>query len=198
MTTESFLDRLAAPTPTPGGGAASARVGALGCALLRMVTGITLGKIPDGERPPELEAAHRQTEDLLERLAKLEADDAAAFDAFIAAVRLPKSTTAEREERRRARAAAAVRAASAPLGTLSAVRDVLQLADTLNELSHTTPLRAESDLRVGAELARAAARGAALNVEANLPYLDESTAAQLTAECESTAAEIERLYARVV
>ncbi|MGZ9226741.1 MAG: glutamate formimidoyltransferase, partial [Anaerolineales bacterium] len=40
----SFIEELAAPTPTPGGGSAAAYSGAMGAALVAMVAGLTIGK----------------------------------------------------------------------------------------------------------------------------------------------------------
>src|SRR5262245_10689914 len=40
----SFIEELAAPTPTPGGGSAAAYAAAMGAALVAMVAGLTIGK----------------------------------------------------------------------------------------------------------------------------------------------------------
>ena len=42
MDLANFMDDLRAPTGAPGGGAAAAVSGAMGCALFQMVAGVTL------------------------------------------------------------------------------------------------------------------------------------------------------------
>ena len=173
---DDFAEKLAAATPTPGGGAAAARVGLYACSLLRMVTGITLEKIASGKvnasaGTSDLQASADAARELGKRFEALEIEDMAAFQAFLTALRLPRGTDEEKEERSRARREAAARATEAPLATLEASRDVLSLCGQLQELSKTTALRAESDLAAAVELANAAYRVAELNIRVNLPEL---------------------------
>jgi len=173
---DDFAEKLAAATPTPGGGAAAARVGLYACSLLRMVTGITLAKIASGKAPAsagtsDLQASAEAARELGARFEVLEVEDMAAFQAFLTALRLPRGTEREKEERSGARRAAAARATEAPLATLEASRDVLNLCKRLLDLSQTTALRAESDLAAAVELANAAYRVAELNIRVNLPEL---------------------------
>ncbi|WP_297027890.1 cyclodeaminase/cyclohydrolase family protein, partial [Thermoplasma sp.] len=41
---EDFLEKLASPSPAPGGGAASAFVSIVGASLISMVSQLTIGK----------------------------------------------------------------------------------------------------------------------------------------------------------
>ena len=186
MSPDSFSERLASPTPTPGGGAAAARVGLYAACLVRMVVGITLK--PSSSRkaqlPPEatakLEAILAEAEELSLSFEKLEPQDVAAFEAFLQACRLPRSTPQEREAREGARFHAALQATQVPLETMERSLQVLELAKKLGEISRTTPLRAGSDLRAAVELSHAAFRVAELNVSENLPNLvpDEASRAR--------------------
>ena len=60
QTLADFLEALAAPTPAPGGGAAAAVSGATAAALVEMVAGLSLKKVPESAdvaldgRKPEL------------------------------------------------------------------------------------------------------------------------------------------------
>jgi formiminotetrahydrofolate cyclodeaminase len=186
MSPDAFPERLASPAPTPGGGAAAARVGLYAACLLRMVVGITLKRTasPGKAQPPpeataELEAILAEAEDLSLRFEKLEPQDVAAFEAFLQACRLPRSTPQEREAREEARLRAALQATAVPLETLERSLQALELARKLAEISRTTPLRARSDLRAAVELSHAAFRVAELNVSENLPHLapDEASGA---------------------
>lgn len=217
---DSFAERLAAATPTPGGGAAAARVGLYACSLLRMVTGITLAKLsqnqsgapgaPGAPRAPgspsdtaavspgiaagEIQAALDASVALGKRFHALEKEDMAAFQSYLDALRLPRGTPEEKEERRRARAAAAGSATDAPLSTIRAARDALLLSSRLQELSRSTPLKAESDLGAAVELAMAACRVAELNVRVNLPELTPEKREEVLKEWRSLSEQTGRLY----
>ncbi|MCK6460382.1 MAG: cyclodeaminase/cyclohydrolase family protein [Planctomycetes bacterium] len=72
MATPSLLDRLASPTPSPGGGSAAAHVGAVGAALVAMCTGLA-----------GLEEARARAEQLRRDLEALVEEDAAAFAEYL-------------------------------------------------------------------------------------------------------------------
>jgi len=207
--TDDFADRLAAATPTPGGGAAAARAGRHACALLRMVTGITLrppargGKTagnPDGGLE-EVRDAAALAERLQETFESIEAEDIAAFEAYLAALRLPRATPGEAAARRDAKGRAAERATEAPLRTLRAALETLRLAGRLADISRKTPLKAESDLGVSIELAAAAFRAAEMNIRVNLPEVPADRRAAIEREWKEREAELDptyRLVRRVV
>jgi glutamate formiminotransferase/formiminotetrahydrofolate cyclodeaminase len=73
MSSPSFLDRLSAPTPSPGGGSAAAYAGAMGAALVAMCTGLS-----------GLAEARARAEELRRDLEGLVEEDAAAFSAYLA------------------------------------------------------------------------------------------------------------------
>jgi formiminotetrahydrofolate cyclodeaminase len=118
-------------------------------------------------------------------------DDANAYDAFIQAMRLPKSEEHEREERGRAMSAAAEHAAEVPLKTLRAITAAAEAARLLTGRSLVS---AASDLDVALRFARAAGLSAAENVEANLPFIDDpETRATLANQTAASVAALERL-----
>jgi len=150
----------------------------LAASLLRMVTSVSLAKAPaDTERGAtagfwtRVEGIAAEGAELAVRFRELEAADMAAFDAFIVALRMPRSTDEEAEARRQALVAATRRATDAPLSTLVACLEVLALADQLLTVASDVRLRAEADLGGAVELAHAAFRAAELNVRVNLPGL---------------------------
>ena len=197
-TTDDFAERLAAPTPTPGGGAAAARVGVLGCSLLRMCTGISLEKIGDDAPQPErdtLKQAQSNATALSRTFRSLGEADVAAFDGFIAALRLPRATEDEVRTRDAARLAATEEATRVPIETAAACRDLLNLATEVTTAGQTIRLRAASDLTAAVEFARAAFRAAELNIDANLPYLDDAGRTQAAERRAALRSEIEGLYA---
>ncbi len=197
MNEADFAERLAAPTPTPGGGAAAARVGLLASSLLRMVVGLTGKKVEATAAAAELEVVAGQAESLSERFRALEAADIEVFERFMEALRLPRASEEEKERREVARRDAAARATRVPLDLLGTVVATLKLARSLQDLAGRAPLAAASDLTCAVEFARAAFRAGELNVDANLPYLEASVAARAREERERLREELEALYAEL-
>jgi formiminotetrahydrofolate cyclodeaminase len=191
QTLTDFLAALAAPTPAPGGGAAAAVSGAAAAALVEMVAGLSLKKNPDGADAALQQRTVVQMATLRAELLTLADDDANAYNAFIQAMRLPKTEEHEREVRGRAMSAAAEHAAEVPLKTLRAISAAAEAARLLTGRSLVS---AASDLDVALRFARAAGLSAAENVEANLPFIDDpETRASLANQTAASVAAIERL-----
>jgi formiminotetrahydrofolate cyclodeaminase len=166
----AFLDALASPDPTPGGGTAAAVGGALGVALLMMVAGLprTRGNT-DAERVQlgETRAALAGARD---RLLTLADTDTAAYNSVTAAYRLPKSTDEEKAARKQAVQQAMRAATDAPLDILRVVAEAMAHAKAVAALGNPS---ASSDVRVALELLEAAGAGASANVEINLTSLQD-------------------------
>lgn len=90
-----FTDALASANPTPGGGAAGAMAGAMGCALGLMAVQTTLKRknTPDEYRAP-LEKSLHNLEPLHAQLKDFIMQDAAAYEAYLTAAKLPKENPA--------------------------------------------------------------------------------------------------------
>jgi len=190
QTLSEFLTALAAPTPAPGGGAAAAVSGAAAAALVEMVAGLSLKKSPDGADAALQQRTVAQMATIRGELLTLADDDAAAYDTFIQAMRLPKVEESEREERSRAMSAAAERAAEIPLQTLRAITSIAEAARLLTGRSLVS---AASDLEVALRFARAAGLSAAENIEVNLPFIDNpETRATLSNQTAASVAALER------
>ncbi len=176
----AFCDRLASADPTPGGGTAAAAAGALGAALVAMVARTTIGKKKFADRQAAMEGIRDEADGLRGDLLALAEADARAFDAVLAAYRLPKGTP-EDDARRAAAIQEATRGATAaPLAACRMARRVLGLARQVAAEGNPS---AASDAGVAGLLAAAAARGALLNVRINLPQLaDAAERAQVEAQ----------------
>jgi formiminotetrahydrofolate cyclodeaminase len=172
LTLTELLDRVAAPSPTPGGGSVAAVAGALGTALTQMVAGLPRTRHDNDDERAMLATVQGPLADLRARLLALADDDTAAFDRLMAAFRLPKATDADKTERKAAIQAATRDATTVPLQTAVACARVLDLLSTVAALGNPS---ASSDLLVAIGMLRAAAEGAAANVRINLASLtDES------------------------
>ncbi len=165
QTVEEFLASVAAPTPTPGGGSVSALAGALSVALSRMVAGLAVGK--KGYEAVEAELAQLETKarKVQARLAALVEEDQRAYDAVIAAMRMPKSSDRERAARVEAMQAAYRRATEVPLDTMERCVEALEIAEAAVKKGNRG---ATTDAAVAILLAEAAIRGASLNCTVNL------------------------------
>jgi formiminotetrahydrofolate cyclodeaminase len=168
-----LIERMATGDPIPGGGSAAALAGAMGAGLLRMVVALTSGRPAAAEDERELTEIAMAAANCQSELLNLVELDAVAYDGVIRARRLPRETELERETRAVQVAAATREATRAPLQTARLAEQVLSLAERLAPIGSRNAI---SDAGVGALLAVAALRGAVLNVQINLPYLDADDA----------------------
>ena len=177
-----FLNALASPTPTPGGGTAAAFAGAMGASLLAMVAGLTKTRTgADAERLPLVLAGSALTP-LRRRLASLADEDSAAFDEVMAAYRLPKASDEQKAARLRAIETGLTHASTVPLDTLRACADALEQAEAVARCGSVS---AACDVSVAVGLLEAAAAGADANVRINLDGLrDDGVAARFRADTE--------------
>lgn len=165
MTIARFLEALASPDPTPGGGTAAAMAGAMGTGLLVMVTGLAKSNTNSDAEKAALAGARQALQPLIPALTELADADAAAFDQVISAYRLPKATDADKAARSAAIQAALQGATTVPLQTLRACAAAMTHAETVAAGGNRS---AVSDVGVAIGLLEAAAVGAEANVRINL------------------------------
>ena len=94
-----FTARLSTKAPVPGGGGASALVGALGSALGCMVGSLTVGKKKYAAVEDDIKSLMERSLTLQERLLTLIDKDAEAFEPLAKAYSLPSSTEEEKQEK---------------------------------------------------------------------------------------------------
>ncbi len=170
-----FLDALAAGTAAPGGGSAAAYSGAAAAALVAMVARLTIGKKKYAAAEESMKKIVEQAEALRSTLFAGVAKDAAAYEAVMQALKLPKSTPEQESARKAHLEQATLGAMHTPLETANQAVQVLELAQAVVEQGN---LNAISDGGSAAALARAALDGAALNVRINANSLADRTLAQ--------------------
>ncbi len=186
-----FLEQVGAATPTPGGGSVAALAGALSAALSRMVAGLARGKKGYEAVDADLEDIEGRAKRVQARLEVLIDEDAHAYDAVVDAMRLPKSTDAEKKARVDAMQAAYKQATEAPLETMARSLEALGLAEAALRVGKRS---ATTDAAVAILLAEAAIRGASLNCRVNLASLrDESFRADAEARLESILKQADRI-----
>jgi methenyltetrahydrofolate cyclohydrolase len=169
-----YARRLASADPTPGGGSASAVVGALGASLVSMVAQLTAASPTFAPIAERMRVVAGEGQRLAGSFIAAIDEDVAAFDGVSAAYKLAKSTDAERAARTAAIQAALVGASDVPMHVvelaLETVRFAVELVDAGNQ-------NAISDAGCAALFAQTAARGAALNIRINIKALKDSALA---------------------
>jgi glutamate formiminotransferase/formiminotetrahydrofolate cyclodeaminase len=170
MSVRGFVELLGSRTPAPGGGSASALVAAVGAALGAMVGWMTYGKrkfeAQDAAMRRLIPPLHEGMRDLLPLIDR----DTRAFDAYLAAVGMPKDTAEEKAARHQAMQDGLKAAVQVPL-------DVMRTADRCWEAmaemaAHGNPA-SRSDVEVGAKALEAGIWGAWRNVAINLPGIED-------------------------
>lgn len=186
-----FLSELSSNAPVPGGGGASAAVGAFAAALGMMVTNLTIGKKKYADYEEEVKAARDRLEGLRDQLIDLVDGDAVAFEPLSKAYSIPKDDP----ERDTIMENALYEASVVPM---SIMETVLAAAKELEVLVEKGSKLAVSDVGVGILFAQAAIEGASLNVYINTKSMkDRERAAALDAKADAIIAEGAALKARI-
>src|ERR1700675_820934 len=166
-----FLDAVASPAATPGGGSVSAFAGALAAALGQMVAGLSRKKKSQAGFADQLSSALDEMRRIADELAEAIDRDAASYDAVMAAFKLSQGDSQEKGQREEAIQKATKGASEVPLQ--AAARSVA-LFERLGQLDAIVAASMRSDLQVARLMAEAGARGALANVEINLGGLADA------------------------
>jgi glutamate formiminotransferase/formiminotetrahydrofolate cyclodeaminase len=195
----SFIEELAAPTPTPGGGSAGAYAGAMGAGLVAMVSGLTIGKKKYAEVEAEMQAIRVVAENLRQELTQAVDDDAASFEVLMATFKLPKETDEQKEARSAAIVKATLNAAHIPLHVAEGAIKVMELA---LKCAQRANLNAISDSMSAFAMARASLTAAGYNVRINIHSLEDKSAGDRMlkelAELEQEAGKLETEIRQVI
>jgi glutamate formiminotransferase/formiminotetrahydrofolate cyclodeaminase len=184
-----FLEAVAQPTATPGGGSVAALAGALAASLGQMVAGLSSKKKSQAAFADQLSEALAEFRTAAKEFAEAIDRDAASFDAVIAAHKLPNSTPDELTRRQTEIRQALFVAAEVPLHV---ARKAVVTYERLGQLEGLSSASMLSDVHVGRLMAVAAVRGALENVAINLESMMEAGAdAVIVAKLRSDAAALE-------
>lgn len=161
----AFIKALAAPSPTPGGGSASALAGTMAASLAAMAIGITL----KGKKYQHLSERFLprlpRLEELQRRLFHLVQEDSEAYQSFLVAKKMPESNEEEKKKKEDEMQKATLRSIFIPLDT---VKQALAVMEILPDLADNGNPNLISDVGVACHLGMAAVEGGALNVRINL------------------------------
>jgi len=168
----SFIEQLAASTPTPGGGSAGAYAGAMGAGLVAMVAGLTIGKKKYANVEAEMQAIRVVAENLRKELTQAVDDDASSFEVLMATFKMPKETDEQKSARNAAIVQATLNAAHVPLHVSEYAVKVMELA---LKCAKDANINAISDSMSGFAMARASLTAAGYNVRINLNTLEDQS-----------------------
>ncbi len=165
-----FIEVLSSKSPVPGGGGASALIGAIGVALGNMVGSLTVGKKKYVEVEPQIEELMKKSEVLMGRLLELIDEDAKAFEPLAQAYSMPKETPEQIADKEKVMAEALYTAAMAPLEIMTACCEAI---DIVSEFAEKGSRLAVSDAGVAAAALSAALKGASLNIYINTKLMKD-------------------------
>jgi glutamate formiminotransferase/formiminotetrahydrofolate cyclodeaminase len=166
-----FIELLAAPTATPGGGSAAAAAGAMAAGLAGMVASMSRGKKAYLEYESQLSEAIARLTPLREELTSAIDSDAESYKDVMKAYKSAKAAK-EPGEGSRGISAALQRATSVPLGVAEKAAEVARVA---NQLKPITNPNMNSDLTTAIALAGAALEAALANVAINLSSIHSNS-----------------------
>lgn len=196
LTVKEFVEETSRESPAPGGGTIAATMGALGAALGAMVANLSAHKRGWDERWQEFSVKAEEGQKLMNKLMHLIDEDTDAFNEIMAAFGLPKGTDEEKAARKEAIQMATRHAAEVPLETVKCSYEVFDLCRAMAQEGNPASV---SDAGVGALAARAAVRGAALNVRINAASLaDKAVAEALISEATDYEEKAERMEQEIL
>jgi glutamate formiminotransferase len=173
---EPFIEQLAAPVATPGGGSAAAAGAAMAAGLTAMVATMSRGKKAYAQYEHQLSEAISRLSQLGEELKAAIDADAESYKSVMDAYKKAKASAAADE----LITSALKEATMVPLGVAERAREVGRIAEELRPITNPNM---KSDLVTASALARAAIEGALANVEINLESLkDEKFTAKVRAQ----------------
>jgi len=161
---KEFADVTASESPAPGGGSIAAYVGALGVSLGTMVANLSAHKRGWDDKWEYFSDVAETGQDIKDRLLQLVDEDTKAFNEIISAIRMPKSSVAEKKARKNAMNDATKNAIEVPLQVME---QGLKSFPLLKLMANKGNPNSVSDAGVGALCAYTAVYGAYLNVRIN-------------------------------
>jgi formiminotetrahydrofolate cyclodeaminase len=166
-----FIDAVAAPSATPGGGSVSALAGALAAALAQMVAGLSRKKKAQLTVVDKLSDALEHMRKASDELTAAIDRDSSAYDAVLAAFKMPQGDGDEIQARDAAIQVATRGATEVPLEVATST---VALFERIGQLAAIAAASMKSDLDVARLMAAAGARGALANVEINLDGIKDA------------------------
>ncbi|MFZ0550794.1 MAG: cyclodeaminase/cyclohydrolase family protein [Steroidobacteraceae bacterium] len=168
VTLEQFRREVASPQPTPAGVAIAAVSASFALGLVVKVLAVTGRRNPPPTDTVSIEPLVAAAEAASQRILQLAANDIAAFEAYLTARRLPRTTESERQARQQALESSLRSAIDVPLAAAQEAAAGVQLC---TEVSAFAPPALVADLGVAATLLAGALRSFLLCAQSNVQQL---------------------------
>ena len=186
-TIKEFTEQLASPSSVPGGGGASALVGAIGIALGDMVGEHTVGKKKYADVEEDLRSLMARAQGLREKLVECVDRDAAAFAPLSKAYKIPKEDPSRDEILEKC----LKDAAQVPLEIFDICLEAIEI---MKEIAEKGSRLIISDAATGAVMLKGAMFGAAINVKVNTNLMkDREYADEIAGYVDSKMREYEKM-----
>jgi glutamate formiminotransferase/formiminotetrahydrofolate cyclodeaminase len=180
MNVREFVELVGARTSAPGGGSVSALMASVGAALGAMMGWMSYGNKKFEHLDSKMRKNIPPLNDAMMKLIPMIDADTNAFNDYMAAMKMPKGTDAEKKLREEKMQDGLKKAIDVPLS-------VMRISDScwqwMFEMAKDGNIASSSDLAVGAKALETGIWGAFKNVEINLPQItDEKYKAKVLKE----------------
>lgn len=197
---DEFVEVLSSKAPVPGGGGASALVGAVGAALCNMVGNLTVGKKKYADVEEELRGLMEQVTEIQNRFLQLIDEDAEGFAPLAKAYGLPSGTEEEKAKKTEIMEKCLNDACGVPMEIME---NCCRAIDLIEIFAAKGSVLAVSDAGVAAACCRAALKGASLNIYINTKSMkDRKRGDELNQKCDEMiavyGAKAEKLFESVL
>ncbi|WP_312102298.1 cyclodeaminase/cyclohydrolase family protein [Pygmaiobacter massiliensis] len=170
LSCEEFVRVLSSAAPVPGGGGASALVGAIGMALGSMVGSLTTGKKKYAAVEEDIQRLLARSQTIQTELLALVMRDAEVFEPVAKAYGMPSATDAEKTQKQQVMEKVLREAALVPAEIMDQCIAALEVTA---EFAQKGSALAVSDAGVSATACRAGLEGASLNVYINTKMMKD-------------------------
>lgn len=171
LSLKGYMELTASEAPVPGGGSASAYMGALGVSLGTMVANLSAHKKGWDERWKEFSDWAEKGKKIQNELLNLVDEDTNAYREIMTAFSLPKLTEQDKKIRKAAIAEATKKATIVPFTVMQTAVQGYELARAMVTTGNPNSI---TDAAVGALALRACISGAFLNVRINISGLSDA------------------------
>lgn len=196
MKINEFTDEVSRDSSTPGGGSIAALSGSIGAALSSMVCNLSTGGRGTADIDELLMPVADEAQELKDKLMDAVDEDTNAFDKYMEAKKMPKSTEEEREKRKKAMQEGLKHAVEVPMDTAKTSAKVIDLA---KKAAKHGKKDAVSDALVSAQMAYSGIVGGIANVKINLGDIkDEEFKEEMLDECDRLEEEYKEKLDRVI
>ncbi len=182
MKVTDFVDEVSRESPAPGGGSIAALAGAIGASLSSMVSNLTANRRGSEAVDEILNKTAEKCQEIKNALIKAVDEDTNAFNAYMAALRMPKKTDEQKQKRKNAMQDGLKQAVQVPLNTAILSLEAIKIAEPVALNGNPNSI---TDVGVGAQCAHTGVIGGIYNVLINLKGIkDETFVEEMKSECD--------------